>query len=54
MADIIIITGIGILVFLIIRNFVKKLKRKELGCGCSSCKGCAGNCQSLHEIKKDK
>lgn len=54
MADMIIIAVIGIIVFMIVRNFVKKLKNKELGCGCSSCDGCAGNCQSFKEVNTKK
>lgn len=45
MADAIILSVIGISVFFIIRNMVKKAKRKELGCGCG-CSGCSskGSC----------
>ncbi|MCM1162416.1 MAG: FeoB-associated Cys-rich membrane protein [Roseburia sp.] len=48
MADIIILSIIGLCVFFIIRSFVKKAKNKELGCGCgcSGCSGCVNGCSS--------
>ncbi|MBD5544834.1 MAG: FeoB-associated Cys-rich membrane protein [Lachnospiraceae bacterium] len=48
MADIVILTVMGLCVFFIIRSFVKKAKSKELGCGCdcSGCSGCINSCSS--------
>lgn len=53
MADIIILSILGLCVFFIIRSFVKKAKNKELGCGCgcngcSGCSGCYSSSQSVN------
>lgn len=45
MADIVILSIIGLCVFFIIRSFIKKAKNKELGCGCG-CSGCINSCGS--------
>lgn len=52
MADILILSIIVICVFFIIRNFVKKAKNKELGCGCgcSGCSGCVNSCSSRENV----
>lgn len=52
MADIIILFVIGLCVFFIIRNFVKKAKNKELGCGCGciGCNSCINNCNSRKNV----
>lgn len=52
MADIIILSIIGLCVFFIIRNFVKKARNKELGCGCgcTNCSSCISSCNNRENV----
>ncbi|MBD5464881.1 MAG: FeoB-associated Cys-rich membrane protein [Lachnospiraceae bacterium] len=56
MADIIILSILGLCVFFIIRSFVKKAKNKELGCGCgcSGCNSCVNSCSRPKNISIEK
>lgn len=43
MADIILITAIAIIAFMVIRRQLHRLRRG--GCGCGNCNGCGGDCE---------
>ena len=52
MADIIIITVLGIVVFFVVRSQLHKLRKGQCGGGCEGCQGCS-MCQSEGKCEKN-
>lgn len=46
MTDIIVVTGLAIAVFLIVRSQLHKLRKGQCGGGCAGCSGNCTECQS--------
>lgn len=52
MADIIIISIIAIMAFMIIRNYIRKARKGN--CCSGDCAGCSGNCFDVPETSQEK